>query len=183
MSRLLIVSNRLPVNIEKRGGKYSVQPSVGGLATGLGSFYKSYDSLWIGWPGIVPEASDDVMEIETAIRAENCVPVFLSRREVEDYYYGFCNKTIWPLFHYFSQYTVYSKELWDVYRQANQAFCNKVMEVAEPGDIIWIHDYQLMLLPQMLRDLMPDVAIGFFLHIPFPSFEIFRQLPWRSEVI
>jgi trehalose 6-phosphate synthase/phosphatase len=183
MNRLLIVSNRLPVNIEKKDDRYLVQPSVGGLATGMASFYKSYQSLWIGWPGIVPERGDKIEEIEAAIRAENCVPVFLSRGEVEDYYYGFCNKTIWPLFHYFSQYTTYNKKQWDFYKKANKAFYKAVIKVAEPGDFIWVHDYHLMLLPHLLREKMPDVGIGFFLHIPFPSFEVFRQCPWRREII
>ncbi|MBU0753781.1 MAG: bifunctional alpha,alpha-trehalose-phosphate synthase (UDP-forming)/trehalose-phosphatase, partial [Planctomycetes bacterium] len=183
MSRLLIISNRLPVNIEKRGNVYHVQPSVGGLATGLSSFYKSKKTLGIGWPGIVPEEGDDLKKIDSAIRTENCVPVLLSREEVENYYYGFCNKTIWPLFHYFSQYTVYNKREWETYRLVNKAFFDVVIKEARQDDTLWIHDYHLMLLPKMLREAMPEVSLGFFLHIPFPSFEVFRQLPWRKELI
>ena len=183
MSRLLIVSNRLPVNVKRDGNGYKVTPSVGGLATGLGAFHASYQSLWIGWPGITLETKEKPEAAEAACRREGCIPVFLTRHEEDQYYNGFCNKTIWPLFHYFNQYTQYKSGMWEMYKRVNRAFCDTVCRVAEPDDIIWIHDYHLMLLPRMIRERMPYVAMGFFLHIPFPSFEVFRQLPWREEII
>ena len=182
MRRLLIVSNRLPVSIERRRGKLVFQPSLGGLATGLGSFYKSYNSLWIGWPGITVNKKDgDEKEVlEKQLRAEfNCQPVFLSQGEVDNYYHGFCNKTIWPLFHYFPQYVLYDEALYKSYGRANRLFCDAIMEVAKEDDIIWIHDYHLMLLPKLLREKMPDATIGFFLHIPFPAYEIFHLLHFK----
>ena len=185
MGRLLIVSNRMPINVTKREGGLRFQPSVGGVATGLSSFYKSYQSLWIGWPGITLEKirMEEIEEIGEKLIKENCYPVFLSQHDAENYYYGFCNKTIWPLFHHFPLYTSYSKSFWEAYKRVNRTFCDAVVKIAEPEDVIWVHDYQLMLLPGLIREILPDAHIGFFLHIPFPSFEVFRLLPWRKEII
>ncbi len=185
MRRLLIVSNRLPFNIEKRKGILHFRPSVGGLATGLQSFYKSYQSLWVGWPGITLDKIKEESEaIKTKLNSElNCHPVFLTQNDLENYYYGFCNRTLWPLFHYFPQYVIYDEKLWRAYKRVNQLYCDVIMEVVRDDDIIWIHDYHLTLLPRLLRRRLPDAAIGFFLHIPFPSYEIFRLLPWRKEIL
>jgi trehalose 6-phosphate synthase/phosphatase len=186
MRRLLIVSNRLPVSIEKKRGKFHFQPSAGGVATGLGSFYKSYNSLWIGWPGVtVAKKNEDEKKIlEKRLFAEfNCQSVFLSQSEVENYYHGFCNKTIWPLFHYFPQYVSYDETHYKAYERVNKLFCDAVLDVAKEDDIIWVHDYHLMLLPKLIRERMPDATIGFFLHIPFPVYEIFHLLPWRKEIL
>jgi trehalose 6-phosphate synthase/phosphatase len=186
MRRLLIVSNRLPVSIERKRGQFHFQPSAGGVATGLGSFYKSYNSLWIGWPGITVAKKDEKEKeiVEQRLRAEfNCQPVFLSQSEVENYYHGFCNETIWPLFHYFPQYVSYNETFYKSYERVNKLFCDAVLEGAKEDDIIWIHDYHLMLLPKLIRERMPDATIGFFLHIPFPVYEIFHLLPWRKEIL
>ncbi|MFC1992619.1 bifunctional alpha,alpha-trehalose-phosphate synthase (UDP-forming)/trehalose-phosphatase [Chloroflexota bacterium] len=184
MPKLVIVSNRLPVSVEKKRSGLHYESSVGGLATGLGSFYKSFDCVWIGWPGIdLEKIKGEEDEVEAKLQAEGCYPLFLSEHDVEDFYHGFCNNTIWPLFHYFSQYVVYGKELWQSYVRVNEAFANAVVEVAEEDDIIWVHDYHLMLLPELVRQKLPGATIGFFLHIPFPSFEVFRMLPWRKEIL
>lgn len=185
MDRLIIVSNRLPISVIKREGRFAYHSSVGGLATGLGSFYKSYESIWTGWPGINSERlnQEEKEEICKKLNAENCHPVFLSRAQVENYYYGFSNKTIWPLFHYFTQRTSYGQKLWNAYKRVNEAFCDAVLEVAGCGDTVWVHDYHLMLLPKLVRKRLPHSTIGFFLHIPFPSFELFRLLPWRKEIL
>jgi trehalose 6-phosphate synthase/phosphatase len=184
-SRLLIVSNRLPISVGKRRGKLLFEPSVGGLVTALGAFYKSHHGVWIGWPGIELEklSGEEQQEVETRLSSESYYPVFLSQKDIEDYYYGFCNNTIWPLFHYFPEYAVYNTDYWQVYQRVNQLFADAVASVARPGDIIWVHDYHLMLLPKLLKEKLPEAAIGFFLHIPFPSFEILRLLPWRRQVI
>jgi len=139
----------------------------------------------VGWPGITvrKKQQDEREKIVKALQAEKCHPVFLSQYDVRKYYDGFCNNTIWPLFHYFNHYADYDRQFWGVNKRVNETFCNAVVEVAEPGDTIWIHDYQLMLLPQMVREHLPDAKIGFFLHIPFPSYEIFRLLPWRVEIL
>jgi len=184
VSRWLIVSNRLPVSIIKKGSQLQFQSSVGGLATGLGSFYKSYRSLWIGWPGIVlGKIEAEKGEVEERLLAENCYPVFLSQYDVENYYYGFCNKTLWPLFHYFTQYATYNKNSLEAYKRVNKTFCEAVVRIANPDDIIWVHDYHLMLLPKLIRERLPDARIGFFLHTPFPSSEVFRLLPGRREIL
>ncbi|MBE0417337.1 MAG: bifunctional alpha,alpha-trehalose-phosphate synthase (UDP-forming)/trehalose-phosphatase [Coriobacteriia bacterium] len=185
MSRLLIVSNRLPVSVERRKGKLHFKGSVGGVATGLGSYHKSHESLWVGWAD-VPGRLDSLerKRIASELRAEHqCVPVFLTTEDVRGFYHGFSNKTLWPLFHQFTQYAEFDASTWAVYERANRKFRDTVLEVAEPGDIIWVQDYQLMLLPQMLREKLPDAAIGFFLHIPFPTVEVFRMLPQRREVL
>jgi trehalose 6-phosphate synthase/phosphatase len=184
MSRLLIVSNRLPITVIKRKDTIKFQSSVGGLATGLDSFYKSYNSLWLGWPGIAIERiKKEKRKIEKKLTDSNCYPVFLSQHDIDLYYRGFCNKTIWPLFHYFTQHTMYSKNLWEAYKKVNEKFCEIVSETAKPGDRIWIHDYQLMLLPKLLRNKNANASIGFFLHIPFPSSEVFCLCPYRAEII
>jgi len=183
MQRLLIVSNRLPVTIQERKGELHIEPSVGGLATGLRSWYKSSPSVWIGWAGIGRKKIKREKDIMARLLSENCHPVPLSEHDVEAYYQGFCNRTIWPLFHYFPIYAEYSEDFWRAYERVNVAFANVVAGIAKPNDIIWIHDYQLMLLPKLLRERLPKATIGFFLHIPFPSFEIFRLLPWRKQIL
>ena len=186
MNRLLIVSNRLPVTIQKKKGKLYFSPSVGGLATGLGSFYKSFDSMWVGWCGIPSEKIDlnEKTTIETKLKQEfSSYPVFLPKRDVELYYSEFCNKTLWPLLHGFTQYATYDKNSWETYEKVNATFANGVLKIAKPGDMVWVHDYHLMLLPRLLREKHPNMAIGFFLHTPFPSSDIFRLLPWREEIL
>ena len=185
MGRLLIVSNRLPVNVTKRANTLHFQPSVGGLATGLSSFRKSYQSWWVGWPGIATDkiSEHQKQQISNKLKEENCDAVFLSAKDIQNFYHGFCNKTIWPLFHYFPSYTVYEDRYWQAYKQVNKGFCDAVVKFAEPDDCIWVHDYQLMLVPELVRKKLPDAQIGFFLHIPFPSFEMFRLLPWRKRML
>jgi trehalose 6-phosphate synthase/phosphatase len=185
MPRLITVSNRLPVSVSKKGNELSFQQSIGGLATGLASFFKSRPCAWVGWPGI---ASGRVEErekkrIAERLSQERCYPLFLSRYEVENYYHGFANRTVWPLFHYFPLYAAYDKSYWNVYKRVNEKFRDAVLEIAEGDDEIWVHDYHLMLLPGLIREMRPEASVGFFLHIPFPSSEIFRLLPWREEIL
>ncbi|HVW94912.1 MAG TPA: bifunctional alpha,alpha-trehalose-phosphate synthase (UDP-forming)/trehalose-phosphatase [Mucilaginibacter sp.] len=184
MSKTIIVSNRLPVKISKNGDEYTSSPSEGGLATGLGSIYKTGKNKWIGWPGTeIAEPAD--REIITGQLAElRLVPVFLDQEEINQYYEGFSNEVLWPIFHYYtSTYAVYRESNWEYYNIVNRKFRDAILAIAEPGDVIWIHDYQLLLLPDMVRREMPDVSIGFFLHIPFPSHEMFRLIPWRNELL
>ena len=186
MQRLIIVSNRLPVSVERRAGTIGVKASVGGVATGLGAFHDTHDSIWVGWAD-VPESHLSAEE-RTRIRAEladkhRCVPVFLTASDVRGYYAGFSNETIWPLFHHFTQFAEFDAGNWAAYERVNRKFCDAILEVARPEDIIWVQDYQLMLLPKMLREKLPDARIGFFLHIPFPSFQVFRVLPWSREIL
>ncbi|MBN1927574.1 MAG: bifunctional alpha,alpha-trehalose-phosphate synthase (UDP-forming)/trehalose-phosphatase [Prolixibacteraceae bacterium] len=185
MKRIHIISNRLPFNVEKKEEKFILTPSVGGLATGMKSIYKNYKGYWIGWPGIAKDKliDNDQEKINKAFLKEKCVPVHLSEDEIQNYYEGFSNKTIWPLFHYFNEFVEYEQEIWEAYVEVNRKFADSALKVLEKGDSIWVHDYQLLLVPRMIKEKRPDVTIGFFLHIPFPSFEVFRILPWRNEII
>lgn len=185
-NKVVLVSNRLPVSIKKTKGKYIFEHTVGGLASGLDSFHRSSKGLWVGWPGTFfykkNKKKEKYFEKQLASKF-NYHPVFQTQADAENYYNGFCNSTIWPLFHYFTQYTVYEKGFCHAYRRVNQHFCDVVVKNAGADDTIWVHDYHLMLLPQLLRERLPKAKIGFFLHIPFPSFEIFRLLPQREEVL
>ena len=185
MGRLFVVANRLPFSLSKKEGEFHFRPSPGGLASGLSSLPECFQRFWIGWPGTTGEKlmAEEKDKIRQNLAAENCRAVFLSQRQMEGYYLGFCNKTVWPLFHYFPFRTIYEERFWKTYKQVNQAFCDEVTKAVEPGDYVWVHDYQLMLLPQLLREKLPELQIGFFLHIPWPSFELFRLLPWREEIL
>ncbi len=184
MSKTIIVSNRLPVKISKTETGFKTQTSEGGLATGLGSIYKKGDNCWVGWPGAEVDGDDEKKEIQRELSKLSLMPVFLSQQEIEEFYEGFSNSVLWPVFHYYvSTYANYKLSNWQYYQQVNQKFADAVVHIAKPGDIIWVHDYQLLLVPQLIRKALPDVSIGFFLHIPFPSHEMFRLIPWRSELL
>ncbi len=185
MGKVIIASNRLPLNIQITEDGLTVTPSVGGLATGLKPVHQQTGSVWIGWTGL-PE--DEVpperqQQIDELLVSEQCGSVWMDHEEIERVYYGFSNETLWPLFHYFMEYVRFDPENWAAYKRVNERFADAIAEQAEPGDTIWIHDYQLLLVPALVRERVPDAAIGFFLHIPFPSFEVFRTLPWRSEIL
>jgi trehalose 6-phosphate synthase/phosphatase len=187
--RAILVSNRLPVTIQEQSGKLIFNRTVGGLATGLKSYLdhldKSLETLWVGWPGLnAPESRKE--EITAKLRSGfGSHPVFLSEEEMENFYHGFCNKTIWALFHYFPSFAVYKPQYWQHYKKVNEIFCRELVKLLTPGDIVWVHDYHLMLLPNLLRKAAPETKIGYFLHIPFPNNEVYRLLPskWRSELL
>ena len=185
MAKNIIVSNRLPVQITKLENSYVFNTTSGGLATGMDSIHQGKNSLWIGWPGIASDSIDDdsYVPLINSLKKLNFCPVSLSKKEIDDFYYGLPNKCIWPLFHYFIELSKFDKKYWDSYVEINKKFSEIVIGNIEKGDIVWIHDYQLLLCPKMIKDKRPDVTIGFFLHIPFPSFEIFRIFPWRVQLI
>jgi trehalose 6-phosphate synthase/phosphatase len=185
MGRLVVIANRLPFSMAKKDGEFHFRSSAGGLAVGLSSLPESYERLWIGWPGIANEklVGDDKAHIRDMLVKEQCLPVFLSKKQIEQYYLGFCNETIWPLFHYFPTRTIWEDRYWQIYKQVNHIFCREAMKIIQPGDRVWVHDYQLMLLPHLLREKLTNLEIGFFLHIPWPSFELFRLLPWREDIL
>ncbi len=182
---LVLVSNRLPYTVGVSQGSVTLTPSTGGLATSMRPLLEKGVALWFGWPGLSEEQAGDAKdEINRQLRTRGVVPVWLKAEEVENYYEGFCNATIWPLFHYFADKAVFNERYWDAYVRVNERFAEEIASRYPRGAIIWVHDYHLMLLPSMLRErLGDDVPIGFFLHIPFPNFEVFRQLPWRAEVL
>jgi trehalose 6-phosphate synthase/phosphatase len=159
-------------------------PAAGGLATGLRPFHESSNGLWIGWPGDVSQFSpEECEELDQTLRSRGIVPVHLTQDQIDRYYHGFSNRVLWPLFHYLIDQVPVLATGWEAYREVNAAFADAVAAVYRPGDLIWVHDYQLLLLPKMLRERIPAARIGFFLHIPFPSAEVFRILPWRREVL
>ena len=183
MSKTIIVSNRLPVSLQQKFGKFEFKPSAGGLATGLGSIYKEGDNIWIGWPGNDVEDATQRQEVVEELKNLKMAPVFLTKEDIELYYEGFSNETIWPAFHYFTQYINYEESYWQSYVEVNRKFCDAILEKADADDTIWVHDYQLLLLPMMLREELPQATIAFFQHIPFPSYEIIRMLPWRKALL
>ena len=184
MSRLLIVSNRLPVTLAVDDGEAHVVPSVGGLATGLRGPHERTGGLWIGWPGQpAPTSAKRRADLGQLLAAHGTVPVWLTQAEVTRFYEEVSNGVVWPLFHYLPDQMPLHVEHWDVYEAANARFADAVAAQYRPGDTIWVHDYQLMRLPALLRERLPAARIGFFLHIPFPSHELFATLPARAAVL
>lgn len=180
--RILIVSNRLPVKVRETDAGLEFTPSEGGLATGLSSLHDEHETIWIGWPGVIEK--DRRSEAESRLISEfRCHPVFLSATLSEKYYEGFCNRSIWPLFHSFTSYAKFSASEWEAYQRANRLFAEKIIELYRPGDVLWIHDYQLMTVGRHIREKIPDAVMGFFLHIPFPHFEILRLMPQHKEIL
>ena len=184
MRRLVIVSNRLPATIQLTGQRARFEPSVGGLATGLDAAHRGGNSIWIGWPG----AMDAVREgqrpgLERWLNERRLIPVNLTAAEVERHYEGYANRVLWPLFHYFPERLPLEGGDWDAYESVNRRFADVVARELREGDVVWIQDYQLLRLPALLRKRAPDVPIGFFLHIPFPSSELFALLPQREQLL
>ena len=182
--KLIILANRLPVRIEKdEYGKFTATPSEGGLATGLGSLETKAEKIWVGWPGIFTDDEEEKKEITQLLNELGFYPVFLSEKHIELYYEGYSNSTIWPLCHYFFSYIEYKAEYWEAYQNVNKLFRDAALPLINDEDIIWVQDYQLMLLPAMIREKKSKVSIGYFHHIPFPSYELFRVLPEREKVL
>src|SRR5690349_667765 len=184
MPRVLIVANRLPVTVQVTDAGVDVHKSSGGLATGLLRPHEQSGGLWIGWSG----ASDHLTEQQQAqldqqLTSMRLVGVPLTDDQVTRYYEGFSNGVLWPLFHYLVDQMPLQVRDWEPYVEVNELFAAKVAEHYQPGDLIWVHDYQLLLLPELLRKRLPDARIGFFLHIPFPSEELFRTLPERERLL
>jgi trehalose 6-phosphate synthase/phosphatase len=180
---LFIISNRLPIKVSKSGNDFIYERSEGGLTTGLASLNDFQDRHWIGWPGIFSDDEQDKKQIESDLSDEKLHPVFLSEDQILNYYEGYSNSMIWPLCHYFYAYIQYETKFWDSYQEVNQLFCDEAVKSIKPGDMVWIQDYQLMLLPAMLRARIEGISIGYFHHIPFPSYELFRVLPERAKIL
>jgi trehalose 6-phosphate synthase/phosphatase len=184
--RLVVVSNRLPLTLRPApGGAWRTDQSAGGLATAMGPIMSRTGGVWVGWPGDASAVPDPGREAELRRwRDEHgYVAVDLPSEVALRFYEGFANRSLWPLFHQFPTRLQFDSGGWDAYVEANQRFRDAALEVLAPGDVVWIHDYHLMLLPQMLREAAPSATIGFFLHIPFPNSEMFRILPRRAEVL
>jgi len=175
----VVVANRLPVDLSSEPGEEPVwNRSPGGLVTALEPVMQTHQGAWVGWTGSV----DDTQQPFDA-DGMHLVPVPLSEQEISDYYEGFSNSTLWPLYHDVIAPPEYHREWWDAYVAVNARFAEAAADAASQGATVWVHDYQLQLVPAMLRERRPDLRIGFFNHIPFPPYEIFAQLPWRKQVV
>ncbi len=179
--RLIIISNRLPITITPDG---LVLPSIGGVATGLNAFLQNYISasnneyLWLGSPGL--NIADEVLctaKVQAQLVKMSCKPIVLDNGLMQKFYTGFCNNTIWPTFLNLTAYYDYNEEDWQIYQQVNKEYASVISQLIKPGDIIWIHDYHFLLLAWHLKSMHPEIAVGLFLHIPFPSFDTFQFLP------
>ncbi len=182
MSRTLLVSNRLPITLSATESGLQGQPSSGGLATALSSVHSAGESLWFGWPGAVGDAPE--AEVDKVLAPLRAIPVHISPAEMKGYYDGFSNGVLWPLCHYLlDKVQLDAHQDWQMYRTVNERFADMVASHWREGDVVWVHDYQLALVPALLRQRCPQARIGFFLHIPFPGVEVFRILPWRMELL
>jgi trehalose 6-phosphate synthase/phosphatase len=181
---LLLVSARLPVTVRRTADGFALSESVGGVATGLRSIHEARKARWIGWPGPTDQlVPSDLAEVERDLEGRRCVPVHLTRPSIRGFYLGYSNAVIWPLFHYLIQQTPLRKRYWQHYEEVNRLFAEVIAAHCGPDDEVWIHDYQLMRVPHHLRELVPEARIGFFLHIPFPSYEVYRTLPSRRLLL
>ena len=193
MGRLIIISNRLPFSLDREGEKVSLRQSSGGLVSAIKSYFENSavprngitEKMWVGVADFPQEDWDQAVASHAAQQDFEVVPLFVEKEMYDNYYNGFSNSVLWPLFHYFSSLASYETAYFEAYEQVNQLFADKVLSLLQPGDHVWVHDYQLMLLPHLLRLKRPDATIGFFLHIPFPSYEIFRLLPteWKKTLL
>ncbi len=175
----VVVACRLPVDhVEAPGGGTQWRPSPGGLVSALEPVMRHAKGVWVGWPGAADESPGAFDAGDLRL-----VGVALSGDEVRDYYEGFCNATLWPLYHDVIAPPEFRRPWWDAYVRVNQRFARAAAEQAAEGATVWVNDYQLQLVPQLLREQRPDLRIGFFLHIPFPGYEIFAQLPWRRQTV
>jgi trehalose 6-phosphate synthase/phosphatase len=181
--RVIIASNRLPVVVQARGADCVVSPATGGLATGLRAFHDRGESVWIGSAGEPPAGHSRRTRVAAALLEQRIVPVNLQRSEYKRYYDGVCNGILWPLLHYQTERIPLGAADWAAYRAVNERFAAAIVREYRAGDVIWIHDYHLLLVPRLVRDFLPDAAIGFFLHVPFPATEVFRTAPWRREIL
>jgi trehalose 6-phosphate synthase/phosphatase len=179
-SNILVVSNRLPVRIERHARGLDVARSSGGLAAALRTV--AGVQAWIGWPG-APVETRHRADVEARLAELGLVPVFLSAEEERHFYTTMCNGVLWPVLHYFPGRVEFDTRAWPAYQTVNQRFCDVIVERAAKDAVVWVHDYHLFLLPQMLREARPDLRIGFFLHVPFPSQELWRLLPQREELL
>jgi trehalose 6-phosphate synthase/phosphatase len=194
-NRIIIASNRLPFRITEKGGKAVLTQSSGGLVSSMTSYFQKIRSApggslrqkaqWVGTSDMSEAKFKQLVEGRSVNENFDLSPVYLPEITQDKFYNGFCNDTIWPLFHYFPSYAKFNSNDYEHYVLANRLFCDKIVQVYQPGDAIWIHDYHLMLLPEMIRKALPDASIGYFLHIPFPSFELFRIIPnpWKTDIL
>jgi len=178
-SEFVVVANRLPVDrVIDDAGATSWRRSPGGLVTALEPFMRQHSGAWIGWSGAPDDAPEPFVNDGMLLH-----PVPLSGSDITNYYEGFSNATLWPVYHDSVVPAEYHRSWWTTYHDVNERFAEAAAKTAAHGAFVWVHDYQLQLVPAMLRQLRPDLKIGFFLHIPFPPRELFAQIPWRKEIL
>ena len=176
----VVVANRLPVDLHTRAdGSTEWVPSPGGLVSGLSPVLEKQQGCWVGWPGVA-DASPEPLRTDKDVLLH---PVTLTARDYTEFYEGFSNATLWPLYHDLIVKPTYDHAWWETYRDVNQRFAEATASVAAEGATVWVQDYQLQLVPGLLREMRPDLRVGFFLHIPFPGADLFQQLPWREEIL
>jgi trehalose 6-phosphate synthase len=176
---LVVAANRLPVDrVVDAAGASTWQRSPGGLVTAMEPVMQGRDAAWVGWAGEAGPCPEPFLRDGLHLH-----PVSLSPTEIQEYYEGFSNDTLWPIYHDVIVQASFHRNWWNTYRTVNHRFAQAIVEVAAPGATVWVHDYQLQLVPAMVRALRPDVRIGWFNHIPFPPFELFAQLPWRRALV
>jgi len=185
MRQLILAANELPVEIQTSSEGFNIKPSAELKFSGLRNFYQEHKAQWVGQidETILPLSPDDTNVLQYRLAEFKCYPVFPDPEDHQDYLYGFSGNTLWPLFHYFPQNTIYDNISWESYVKVNKLYAEKIIPLLKDDDILWIHDFHLLLLPKMIREKHPRVSIGLFVHIPFPSFEVFRLLPWRIEIL
>ncbi len=183
--KIVIVSNRVSYNITKSDGEIKYKKSVGGLVTALDSILYKNDGLWIGWDGNIGYDKDFKKKIRIGNEDHGYSLKFisLSAKELRDYYNGFSNRFLWPLFHGFISQSYFNLNYWKSYQSVNNKFADSIMEEISGKELVWIQDYHLTLVPGKLRKINPDLKLLFFLHIPFPNYEIFRVLPWDKKIL
>jgi trehalose 6-phosphate synthase/phosphatase len=182
--RLIIVSNRLPAVFRQEGEDWTLQPGSGGLITALAPIMQRSEGMWIGWPGCGPQAElGPLLEKFREEQGYQLLPVPLSEEDVERYYRGFANEVLWPLFHDLLGYCRFDRQNWEAYGSVNRKFASAIAAIAAPDDFIWVHDYQLLLVGDDLRQMGVKQRLAFFLHIPFPTPDLFRRLPWKMPLL
>lgn len=182
MKRLLVVSNRLPITIDSSGELPQVRESSGGLVSALKTVFERQSGAWIGWPGTGSTDFRHIAESRSSANME-LIPVFLDEREHRDFYHGFSNEVIWPLFHDLQSRCNFDPCYWQAYQQVNRRFTEAVLKHAHPSDLVWVHDYHLALVGAMLRESGASLNVAYFQHIPFPSLDIFEKLPWGIQIL
>src|SRR5688572_14826921 len=183
--RVIVVSNRLPVTLRRVGENWQTRKTAGGLATAMQPVLQERNGVWIGWSGETSVTSDEKRRavIEGWARQYRYFGVDLDAETAHGFYEGIANQTLWPLFHHFPSQVRFNSEDWNDYVTANETFRDEIVKHLRPNDLVWIHDYHFLLLPQMLREVVPEISIGFFLHVPFPSSSVFRILPKREVLL
>lgn len=185
MNKLFIASLKIPVNVIFKDDGIQVVNNAGVYLSGLKNFYSRFETSWVGHTGIEDHEynNNEKAAIQRELKKCRCIPVYTDVDDYKNFLHEFSRNTLWPLFHYFLQDTSYNDKAWESYNKVNHHYAETLSSVMNDGDILWIHDFHLLLLPKMIRELQPGISIGLFIHIPFPSYEVFRLLPWRTEIL